>query len=102
MVEPPYVLRGGGRKEDIAVINAELDALDKVGNLRCPGCSGLAIRFRLVKSKALVEPCESCLQYLCMGCLMKGNGGAASFGGENAMKNHVKTCGHIQGRGKDE
>jgi hypothetical protein len=50
----------------------------------------------------MVESCEACATYLCMGCLMKGVGEAASHSAKAAMKAHVKTCAHIQGRGKDE
>ncbi len=78
---PQRPKRGAGRKDDITLINGELDALDKVGNLQCPECSGLAVRFRLVKEKALVAKCESCQQHLCMGCLMKGTGGGGEFWG---------------------
>jgi hypothetical protein len=99
---PQRPRRGSGRKDDIALINGELDTLDKLGNLLCPGCSGLAVRFRLVKEKALVAKCESCQQHLCMGCLMKGIVGVGVYGSKNYMNAHVKTCEHIQGRGSAE
>ena len=95
----PKVKKGIVKDMEVAIM-AELDAMDATGNLICPGCKGRAIAFRVIRSKNMVEACESCERYLCVGCLMKGL--TTGQGTKSAMAKHIKTCAHIQGRGKEE
>ncbi len=62
------------KESEQSALRAESEVLHKLGNLICPGCKETAITFRGIKSKTLVESCEACETFLCMGCLMKGVG----------------------------